>query len=895
MSAMKRCASTAILAFFTLLILMVLGVQFAWAEDDAFVAGSIAGDLSSLEKPDNLTACDSEEADSGDFETSDGFVGVYGITAGKVSYDPATQTLTANNLTASGVYLLKESETFTLNLVGENNTYVGVYSSAGDSRSLLVCGAGKLIGNVDFKDVTFAASSWETKSIEGTRLTIDGATITTESIVVDDLLVKSGTVKTTGRGLDLGDGYGASVGCRKNIEVAGGSLSTYDITAGSLTVSGGSLSVLTRVTSPNVTVSGGVLECNSVGCTNLLATGGSTVARTGIRFESMYIEGGDVRADGLYAAQGSSRPDLTVSSGGLSANSVHCASLTMSGGSVSSQGYVRIEKSLTLTGGAIEGDSVKSFGKFTIGGGTITAAEVSCISDIVVNAGTIKAIGKGGLIYSGRDLTVTGGSLVSDYRIVAVGNVTMSGGNASAKDRISCQGDMALNRGTLKGGSIMCSNKLTAGGAVINGAEMRAKNILVKAGKVSTSGKAGITATKSFSVTGGTIAVLNADYGIRVGSTETATHNFTVSGGTVSVSNPTNIGISVKAGNLIVKAGTVKVTGCYGSNGHNAIDVRSYEYREKTYGGRVAVTGGLLSSTVRNTNSGAAVYADSMSNKSSCLGTIVGRLPVGASIAVNGVNYVLKGGVKGKATKAAVSLASGNFSSLPNSVKFGKVSYGVDGFSPCATRMPVGSSSVWKYESSASSYKLEILTGKGVVSIKGRTVTALKPGMATVGLYCNGVKVSQRKVTVYALSGKYLMQSCMKGKSGMCLDMNGASKANGAQMIVWGKNGGKNQQFTFLKQKDGSYVIKSVNSGKVLDVNGASKSWGQNVIQWQANGGANQKWRISVDGANRATFTNVNSGLVFDVSGGKADWGAPMIQWGGNGGLNQKWSLVAVK
>ena len=90
-------------------------------------------------------------------------------------------------------------------------------------------------------------------------------------------------------------------------------------------------------------------------------------------------------------------------------------------------------------------------------------------------------------------------------------------------------------------------------------------------------------------------------------------------------------------------------------------------------------------------------------------------------------------------------------------------------------------------------------------------------------------------------------------------------------------------------------IVNTTDDDYMLDVNGASKAWGQNVIQWQANGGANQKWRISVDANNRATFTNVNSGLVFDVSGGKADWGAPMIQWGANGGLNQKWSLVAVK
>ena len=214
---------------------------------------------------------------------------------------------------------------------------------------------------------------------------------------------------------------------------------------------------------------------------------------------------------------------------------------------------------------------------------------------------------------------------------------------------------------------------------------------------------------------------------------------------------------------------------------------------------------------------------------------------------------------------------------------FGKPSY------KGATSMPVSSKAGWTLKNCT----LKVVSGTGVVSVKGNVVTAKKAGIAKIGVYNKlGTRVATRSVTVYKLSGKYLMQSCMKGKSNMCLDMNGASKENGAQMIVWGKNGGTNQHFTFAKQKDGSYTIKSVNSKKLVDVNGASKAWGQNVIQWQANGGANQRWRIKVDASNRLTFVNVNSGLVFDVEGGKADWGARMIQWGSNGGLNQKWKLV---
>ena len=208
-----------------------------------------------------------------------------------------------------------------------------------------------------------------------------------------------------------------------------------------------------------------------------------------------------------------------------------------------------------------------------------------------------------------------------------------------------------------------------------------------------------------------------------------------------------------------------------------------------------------------------------------------------------------------------------------------------------ATSMPVSSKATWTLKNCT----IKVVSGAGVVSVKGRTVTAKKAGVAKIGVFNkNGVRVATRTVSVYKLSSVYLMQSCMKGKSNMCLDMDGASKANGAQMIVWGKNGGANQMFTFKLQSDGSYTVKSLNSGKLLDVSGASKKWGQNVIQWQSNGGKNQRWRLTVDASNRITFVNVNSGLVFDVNGGKADWGARMIQWGSNGGLNQKWKLISL-
>ena len=741
--------------------------------------------------------------------------------------------------------------------------------------------------------------------------------------------------------------------CKAKAIASGGTLTGGLTCDANITASGATLSGNKSCTG-SLTATKGTLKGGFISCGGKLTGNGATITANWISCKSLDMKAGTIKTTKYYEDDeayyyndddyyNTYSPNygilcsgsFTIIGGSLSASyGTNCGNATLSGGTFS--GDLDCDGNLNATKGTLNSGSISCGGKLTAGGATITATWISCGS-MVMKAGTVKATGSYDRsydkyrydnyeyydytdsyeydnneyyydyigVYGENDhdyssicsincgnLAITGGNL-SSARGFYCSSATLSGGVLSGG--MYCTGNLTATKGTMKGGRISCGGKLTAGGASISATRITSEYMVVKAGTVNTTGKSGITCVASFAMSGGTVTVPKAYIGIEVGQWGDYTlRKFNVTGGKILITNPIDCGICVNSGNAVIKGGTVSVTNSYGSgisvNSNADADVDTSYYRT-TYGGKMSVTGGALTSTVRKPNSNPAIEAKSMSNKASCLKSIVGGLPKGASFTVNKITYaVLNDLAKGRT--AAISLASGNFSSLPNNVKFGKVSYGLQGFSPCASRMPTGSTSTWTSEFKSS---IKILSGTGVVSIKGKTVTALKPGTATVGLYANGAKIAERKITVYALSGKYLMQSCMKGKSGMCLDMNGASKANGAQMIVWGKNGGNNQKFTFLKQKDGSYVVKSVNSGKVLDVNGASKAWGQNVIQWQANGGANQKWRISVDAANRATFTNVNSKLVFDVSGGKADWGAPMIQWGANGGLNQKWTLVAVK
>jgi hypothetical protein len=130
--------------------------------------------------------------------------------------------------------------------------------------------------------------------------------------------------------------------------------------------------------------------------------------------------------------------------------------------------------------------------------------------------------------------------------------------------------------------------------------------------------------------------------------------------------------------------------------------------------------------------------------------------------------------------------------------------------------------------------------------------------------------------------------------SGLLLDVTGASKTAGAQIIQWNNNGGANQDWTLVSAGGGYFYIVNKNSGLYLDVSGSSTSAGANIVQWTSSGGASQQWSLAAVSGGYYNIVNRNSGLVLDVTGGSTSAGANVIQWTNNGGTNQQWSLVSV-
>jgi len=139
--------------------------------------------------------------------------------------------------------------------------------------------------------------------------------------------------------------------------------------------------------------------------------------------------------------------------------------------------------------------------------------------------------------------------------------------------------------------------------------------------------------------------------------------------------------------------------------------------------------------------------------------------------------------------------------------------------------------------------------------------------------------------------GLYTISSVGSGK---LMDVLGGSTADGAAVVQWRTNGGKNQQWQLKSLGNGEYSLKAVHSGKVLDVNGGQKVAGVPVIQWPWHGGANQRWRVEDLGNGTYRIVSVNSGLVLDVFGGSTVDGTKIIQWPWNAQNNQKWKFDLV-
>ncbi|MGI5240618.1 ricin-type beta-trefoil lectin domain protein [Dactylosporangium sp. CA-139066] len=167
------------------------------------------------------------------------------------------------------------------------------------------------------------------------------------------------------------------------------------------------------------------------------------------------------------------------------------------------------------------------------------------------------------------------------------------------------------------------------------------------------------------------------------------------------------------------------------------------------------------------------------------------------------------------------------------------------------------------------------IDGTTLGSVSDSTWVAGQIGYATA----QGVTAQFDNLSITPVGGTGGATGEVRGAgSNRCLDVNGASQADGAVVQIWDCNGGANQQWTATA---GNQL--TVYGNKCLDVPGTSA--GSRARIWTCTGGTSQQWRLNADG----TIVGVGSGLCLDVNGAGTANGTAVQLWTCNGGSNQQW------
>ena len=137
--------------------------------------------------------------------------------------------------------------------------------------------------------------------------------------------------------------------------------------------------------------------------------------------------------------------------------------------------------------------------------------------------------------------------------------------------------------------------------------------------------------------------------------------------------------------------------------------------------------------------------------------------------------------------------------------------------------------------------------------------------------------------------GYYEIETALDNKK--VLDIDAASKNNGALLQIWNKCEVKQQKFKITYTGDGFYVIRNVNSNKALDVQNAGTANGTKVQQFDYNGTNAQKWIISKNIDGYYSIVSLCGDKYLDISNGSSQNGTKLQIFEGNGTNAQKFKF----
>ena len=129
------------------------------------------------------------------------------------------------------------------------------------------------------------------------------------------------------------------------------------------------------------------------------------------------------------------------------------------------------------------------------------------------------------------------------------------------------------------------------------------------------------------------------------------------------------------------------------------------------------------------------------------------------------------------------------------------------------------------------------------------------------------------------------------------LDINSASKENGANVLIWEWAENNIQKEFNLKylEADGCYVITNINSGKVLDSQNGGTTNYTNVWQYEYNGSSAQKWFITKNENGSYVISSKLSRLCLDVENGNLQNGSNIRLYENNNSNAQQFKFIKQK
>lgn len=145
-------------------------------------------------------------------------------------------------------------------------------------------------------------------------------------------------------------------------------------------------------------------------------------------------------------------------------------------------------------------------------------------------------------------------------------------------------------------------------------------------------------------------------------------------------------------------------------------------------------------------------------------------------------------------------------------------------------------------------------------------------------------------------NGDYHIESYFDSYYGVTADSN----SNGANVRVWGDMTTDNHVFTVTYLNNGFYKIIHKKSGLALDVSGASQLRGTNIQLWEQNGtsddgvfpGNAQQWSIKADIDGSFTIQSRRSGYYLDIYNAEVFNGTNIMVWERTQPKSQNWRFV---